>query len=291
MTLIATRRFAMTMSQPHLDTVSGMKTFLTLDFPNFLMFDLKGTSDDDTLTTPAPSDYLVSAGAGDDLIFIANHGDTGLNGVLAGDGQDRVYGASTDDYVLAGRGADHVSADRGEDRVFGQGGDDTMIGGNGDDRLAGGTGDDKLLGNSGNDTLLGGGGSDMLKGGTGTNHLHGGNGNDLYILFGDDTAIDVGGDDSYAISLGAHVTISDTDGLDTLEIGQQIETLTFERRGNDLLISGLKGGGSVDVDQFFVAGHELDFLVTSETFYQLHDIHDLKAGESVNGGDVWGFVS
>ena len=274
-----------------IDSISETRAFLKSDFPDFFVFDLNGTDQDDILVTPASSDYVVDAGAGNDVVRIKDGSETALNGVIAGTGSDYVYGASGQDYVLAGGGADRINAHGSDDRIFGQGGDDLIIGGNGDDLLNGGAGNDRLLGDRGNDRLFGGSGYDMLRGGKGTNLLAGGSGGDSYILLGRDTVTDRGGNDTYAIALDAKVTINDFGGLDDLQIAQQIETLTFERHDNSLLISGLKDGGSVDIEKFFQTEHAIDFLHTSETFYQMYFLHDLKDGESVNGGDVWGFVS
>jgi hypothetical protein len=80
---------------------------------------------------------------------------------------------------------------------------DTIDGGDGDDDIDGAFGDDDLSGGAGSDTVAGGEGNDTLTGGTGADELLGGPGDDVY---------------RYAAGDG-QVSITDTDGVETIEIG------------------------------------------------------------------------
>ncbi|QTW17772.1 calcium-binding protein [Comamonas kerstersii] len=69
-------------------------------------------------------------------------------------GDDNTYLTDKADIVLAGDGNDTLYGYNGNDRLFGQGGDDRIYGGAGDDLISGGAGDDLLYGESGADTYV-----------------------------------------------------------------------------------------------------------------------------------------
>jgi Ca2+-binding RTX toxin-like protein len=69
-------------------------------------------------------------------------------------GDDHAYLTDKADIVLAGEGNDALYGYSGNDRLFGQGGDDRIYGGNGDDLLSGGAGNDALYGEAGADTYV-----------------------------------------------------------------------------------------------------------------------------------------
>jgi Ca2+-binding RTX toxin-like protein len=71
---------------------------------------------------------------------------------------DRLRGSALSEYLVAGPG---------NDRVYGRGGADCLVGDGGHDLLNGGAGADVLLGGPGNDTLIGGPGADRLDCGPG----------------------------------------------------------------------------------------------------------------------------
>jgi Ca2+-binding RTX toxin-like protein len=113
--------------------------------------------------------------------------------VNAGDGDDTVIGASTnqtfrggagDDSLSGGNGRDILSGDDGADTLSGDGGSDILSGGADEDTLSGGAGGDRLSGDRGSDSLAGGDGSDRLVGGLEFDTLLGGSGADT--LFGDE---------------------------------------------------------------------------------------------------------
>lgn len=69
-------------------------------------------------------------------------------------GDDNTYLTNSADIVLAGKGNDALYGYNGNDRLFGQGGDDRIDGGSGDDLLSGGAGNDTLEGGAGADTYV-----------------------------------------------------------------------------------------------------------------------------------------
>lgn len=91
--------------------------------------------------------------------------------LIAGDGNDGLYGLGGNDVLSGGYGRDYLDGGDGNDTLNGQ---------PGDDQLTGGTGDDKLYGNEHNDVLSGDAGADILDGGPGNDSLYGGDGKDVY---------------------------------------------------------------------------------------------------------------
>jgi Ca2+-binding RTX toxin-like protein len=77
--------------------------------------------------------------------------------------------------IVAGAGDDLVSISPAifrETLILAGDGNDTVFGGSGRDRIWGGTGDDELHGGRGNDLLVGEAGTDLLSGGPGLDMLY-----------------------------------------------------------------------------------------------------------------------
>lgn len=86
-----------------------------------------------------------------------------------------------------------ILAGNGNDTVYGGDEPDVIRGNNGNDLIDGGAGDDEIVGGNGNDTLLGGLGNDTLRGNAGRDYLSGGEGDDRLIDFGSKQTL-LGGD-------------------------------------------------------------------------------------------------
>jgi Ca2+-binding RTX toxin-like protein len=137
---------------------------------------------------------------------------TSIEGIVATDGDDSIYGASTGMTVWLGKGDDYydtrsdstgidtIDGGAGEDRIFGGGGDDHLMGGDGDDTVSGEDGDDRVEGGAGNDSVWGGKGDDVLIGGTGFDRISGGDGRDVLYAESEDpqTTLQVLGKDGFA---------------------------------------------------------------------------------------------
>ncbi|MEP3831340.1 MAG: LamG-like jellyroll fold domain-containing protein [Rhodopirellula bahusiensis] len=104
--------------------------------------------------------------------------------VIAGAGDDILFGSPLADVLNGGIGDDIIEGFAGDDILVGELGVDTLYGGDGDDLLDGGLGDDKLFGDAGRDQLIGGDGEDTIRGGLDDDWIIGGLGNDK--LFGDE---------------------------------------------------------------------------------------------------------
>lgn len=134
---------------------------------------------------------IVSMSADGDVIFL-NDGNgnptiTNIETIIAGAGGDII--ALADAFLLMGNinvagggGDDIIWTNAGDDVVSGADGNDIIDGGPGNDILRGENDNDLIWGGFGNDWLEGGGGADTLFGGFNSDTLLGGNGND--ILYG-----------------------------------------------------------------------------------------------------------
>ena len=145
---------------------------------------LLGTDEAETMLGLA-EDNIIVAGGGNDKIF----GGEGFDLVVAGVGNDTVLGGSGRDNIFGDRGNDVLRGNTDNDNLFGDNGRDTLYGGRGDDYLVGGRGNDILNGKAGNDTLTGAGITDLLleateedTGSQSIDTLTGGAGNNLFVL-------------------------------------------------------------------------------------------------------------
>ncbi|MBS1878585.1 MAG: hypothetical protein JST31_03635 [Actinobacteria bacterium] len=137
--------------------------------------------------------------------------------IVAGSGDNTIYGEGGNDLICAGGGNDTVYGGRGNDTIYGEGGDDSIFGERGSDYLDGGGGSDLLAGESGNDTLEGGpGDGDRVDGGPGDDTLRGGSGN-FDVLNGGP------GNDSIDGGPGVHdiASYAGTGGAVTIDLGSQ----------------------------------------------------------------------
>lgn len=105
----------------------------------------------------------------------------GIENVITGAGNDRIYGSDVSNTIDAGLGNDIISGYGGNDALFGRDGRDTIRGGDGDDEIFGGADEDALYGGDDNDSLFGGSGDDNLYGGPGADELTGGEGADSFV--------------------------------------------------------------------------------------------------------------
>ena len=146
-----------------------------------------------TLHAPMGVLTVVEAGAGDDVVIVAN----GVGPTLAygGDGNDSLVGGDGNDSLCGNAGKDKMDGGTGDDRLAGNGGNDALVGGDGADRIYGDAGNDaeigaaggdRIWGGAGDDLLSGNGGNDMLSGEGGINTLSGGAGSDRLYTWSTD---------------------------------------------------------------------------------------------------------
>lgn len=202
---------------------------------------------------PQDGDDVIIAGAGDDVVY--------GNG-----GNDHIFGDEGDDVIHGGLGNDTIFGDAGNDLLTGSYGHDFIVGGAGNDTIYGGYNTDVIGGDDGDDLIFGGNGiedtldaGDLIFGGNGNDTIYGNGGADS--LFGDD------GDDLMFGGIDNDMLIGGN-GNDTLIGGS----------GNDLLVGGrgadhYYGGSGADL---FVFG--LDDLPATGTPLAVDIIHDFEVG-------------
>ena len=129
----------------------GAVTFITLSRGRDV-YEGRFSEDDRLDLRDLPSFTLDLATRASNNPFLRGDILLGIDGVLAGRGNDAIAGTNA---------AESIAGGGGNDRLTGRGGDDTLIGQLGNDVLNGGDGDDTLLGGGGRDALIGGRGFDV----------------------------------------------------------------------------------------------------------------------------------
>jgi Ca2+-binding RTX toxin-like protein len=199
---------------------------------------------------------IANGTAADDFIDLSGIRDGELDGllspimVLAGDGDDTVYGSSTADVISAGVGNDFVVGAMGDDTIDGESGDDSLMGGGGDDDISGGGDDDIVSGHSGRDRLKGDAGNDRVSGSRGDDTLDGGTGDDILLGGRDNDDLHGGDDDDVLDGQGGVNTLAGEGGNDLL-VSDQIAQRLDGGDGDDTLVGSsqgdtLNGGGGND---------------------------------------------
>ena len=166
-------------------------------------------------------DYIL-AGNGDDTVYGDKGNDVldgggGADHLYGGDGQDVLYGGDIADYLDGGKGDDIIYAGTssgvmdvviggdGNDKLYGEAGIDEIHGDAGDDYIDAGGDTDLVFGDAGNDIIFGGDGPDTMLAGTGDDMLSGGSGPD--VLKGE------AGDDIMFGGIGQSAQNGDSDEL------------------------------------------------------------------------------
>ena len=131
---------------------------------------------------------ITGTAGNDDIIHEDLYGDGAL--IVAGAGNDLVWGSIGDDTLIGGIGNDDLEGGFGEDSLVGGTGNDSLRGDRGNDTLIGGAGNDFIQGNDGNDSINAGSGNNGLNGGRGDDTISVGTGHDTVLGGeGEDTAI------------------------------------------------------------------------------------------------------
>jgi Ca2+-binding RTX toxin-like protein len=257
---------------------------------------IKGTSENDFLSSEKPRDRIDGKEGNDNLI--AQHG---FNIVFGGEGDDRLIALSSFNILDGGVGNDYLEAQRSRNLLLGGDGDDilqsyaernVMSGGAGNDFifsvsggnnvLDGGDGDDHLTALSGNNFLSGGVGDDgfyvdtqggnLLQGDDGHdimeayssgNTLYGGTGNDTVYAVGSENIVYGGSDDDVLISYSSNNVLNGESGNDMLIAAFVEDNVLSAGDGDDnVQISGTgnaadSGGGN---DQLFIFNGDANIL-------------------------------
>jgi Ca2+-binding RTX toxin-like protein len=173
-----------------------------------------------------------------------------------------------DHIVLGGtNNADKLIAGLGDDTLYGDGGNDILEGGFGNDIINGGAGDDIITDTGGLDNIKGGDGNDAINAGPGLDLVLAGRGNDFVVL-GPDLGSEAFGGEGNDFILGSPNSEPSRgnegddwleDGANAAIIGDNFDDVQARDaiRGNDVLI-----GADGQFDEFIAEGGD-DIMVGS----------------------------
>src|SRR5215472_9725043 len=168
--------------------------------------------------------HTIIAGTGNDTIY----GGNGPTMIIGGSGNDQIYGGNGRDPIVGGSGGELVVGGNGKDTIVGGSGPDTIFAGHGGALIVGGSGATSIFAGDGRDTIIGGSGPTQIygglghatiTGGSGPTTIYGGSGRDV-ITAGSGSTLVVGGD-----------------GKDTITGGSGPDTI-FAGHGGDLILGG-----------------------------------------------------
>ena len=156
--------------------VSGATIIVTNGFEKF---DGRNSKRDvvDLGTTTTSITYNFQTGT-NNVSWLVGDEITGIEGINAGFGNDRLTGDGEANIIRGGFGRDVIKGSSGEDEISGNQDDDTVLGGADNDMARGGSGNDSVYGDAGDDKVYGDDGDDRLFGGEGDDLLNGGAGVD-----------------------------------------------------------------------------------------------------------------
>ncbi len=245
---------------------------------------MDGGAGNDIIQLSVQDGTVVDGGAGVDTVVAIGGGPLVVDleaGTISSGGQTstliNIENVNDGAFLSTAGNNDVMRGDAKDNRFQGGGGDDVLDGRGGNDVLLGGAGNDDLFGGAGNDVLLGGTGDDHLEGGLGDDFYIFGRGLDLDLFFGS-TPFSVSGlFGSARVSLEDTVVITDVTSFGVDEItdaggvfdgigfasvaaigGYQLlpSDLTFERSGDDLVVTDLAFGGTsrLEVIDHYAAG-------------------------------------
>jgi Ca2+-binding RTX toxin-like protein len=207
--------------------------------------------------------------------------------------EGELQGNASSNYLLAGIGDDVLYGMQGRDSLIANAGNDKLYGGEDDDALSGGADNDYLDGGSGSDVLAGGLGSDILAGGAGDDFLFGGSSleaqrgqwnvgpADSSVQFNEFSGY------SYLTDDGADV-LRGGDGKDRLWGGAGDDQLLGEN--DDDVLVGDDGDdqllGGAGADKLFGDGSKSSFPMSYILAqYHGHDLLDGGEGDDTLSGD------
>ncbi len=265
----------------------GVSLTLTADqVVGLTAFNGDGTGVDELLTinTTTTAEDIDISGIVLNGSSITLQGDTAVNNLTGGDGDDK---------IIAGTGDDIVNGGAGNDIVKGQGGKDTIHGDEGNDDIDGGAGADTIFGDAGNDTIYGGADNDIIYGGADNDTIDGGNGDDtIRGDAGNDTIKGWSGNDTLIGGAGADVLTGDG-GNDTYQFDAgdsvlgSMDEITFFGAGSDKITFGgsigtagnvakADGTGTLDLMEFL--DHANAVMDGTKIYYGEYNINGTGSG-------------
>ncbi|AJA08080.1 heme peroxidase [Sphingopyxis fribergensis] len=175
---------------------------------------------------------------------------------------------SNEHFVVGGtENADHIVAGGGDDAIWGKGGNDRIEAGYGVDKVFGGEGDD-IITNAGTDIgeadfLHGNEGNDVIHGGSGLSLLFGNQGSDFIITGPDGKEAFAGTGNDFVLGGTGMDFLLGNEGDDWLEGGQRFDTLAGENSelffNSSIIGHDVLNGGSGDTDYDAESGDDIMF--------------------------------
>ena len=189
--------------------------------------------------------------------------------ILAGNGDDTVYGDKGNDVLDGGGGADHLYGGDGQDVLYGGDIADFLDGGTGDDIVYAGTSSGVM------DVVIGGDGNDKLYGEAGIDEIHGGEGDDY---------IDAGGDTDLVFADAGNDIIFGGDGPDTILAGTGDDMLSGGsgpdvlkgEAGDDIMFGGIGQSAQNGDSDELLGGDGFDIAAYSDLNIALDVAADLR---------------
>ncbi|WP_376087293.1 calcium-binding protein [Roseomonas sp. CCTCC AB2023176] len=265
-----------------------------------------GSPSQGAVTTNAGADQVINTGTISGRVFLYDGDDLydGAQGVLIG----RVVAGSGNDTVFGGAMGERIEADDGNDEVDGGGGRDVLFGLAGNDTLDGGDGDDVIEGGAGVDVMDGGAGTDMLS------YMISSAGVEVNLTSGEASGGDAEGDvfanfegvrgSAYADTLtGSKLAdrLEGRGGDDLISSGAGNDRL-FGQDGNDVLVGGagmdvLCGGLGTDLFRYnsiagstvATAGRDRILDFNQAELDQIH-LQTIDASTGLAGNQAFAFI-
>lgn len=165
---------------------------------------LGGTNNNDILIAGDGDDSVWGDGGNDRI-----EGGAGNDQLVGGDGDDIITDLFGDDNIKGGAGNDVINAGAGIDLIISGEGNDFVNAGSDDKETFAGEGDDFILGGDGSNTVFGDGGSDWIEGEAQADLLQGDNGDPFQnsLILGNDVIIGGTGNDDYDMESGDDIAV------------------------------------------------------------------------------------
>jgi Ca2+-binding RTX toxin-like protein len=229
------------------------------------------TTDNDTVTLPAPGTYFALAG--DDTIFMRAAGETAYGST--GSDTYHVEAAGTAIVELANEGTDTVQTAALAAYTLGANIENLTHTGNTDFVGIGNALNNVLIGGAGNDYLIGLDGNDTLIDSGGLNTLQGGAGNDIYaVQSSSDTVFEFANQGTDQVQTF----------LSFYQLSANVENLTF-------VGSATHTGVGNELDNVLIGGSGNDYLVGGDGNDTLIDGYGLNTLQGGTGDDIYAVQS
>lgn len=221
-----------------------------------------GDEGNDTIGSYAFNTDTIYAGSGNDSI---NSADNCSDIIYAEDGNDTIYSSSNNhNTIYGGIGDDSIVSSSSANIIYGDAGDDTIGSYNVSfDTIYGGEGNDLIdVGDNSSHLVYGDAGNDTITSYSGnTDTIYAGDGDDYIYSSEASNFIDTGiGNDTITITdLNSYSTISDSSGIDVLDLSNYSQSdISFQLSGNDLIINS----SLVIKDWFASTDNQIETILT-----------------------------